>query len=157
MSQMRTRPLWQGAPRGAAIATMAVLDPPPKEEQGSFLEKLGSRLYNVTNDVTAGVIGFLLTVGVLGSGVVALTAARSPVAAALLIMAAIAWTIACLAAALLVYRGAEQASTWARGLVTILVAMGRMVAIIAVIVTVIVILYLIVAIVVSASSAGRSR
>lgn len=157
MNELRTRPLWQGVPRGAAIATMAVLDPAPKEESPAFLEKLGYRLYNSTNDTTAGVIGFLLVTGILGLGVPALSAANAPVLAALLMLITIAWVGACMVAWLLVYRDADLAPPWARALITALVALGRIVAIVAIVISVIIVLYLILVIIVSASSAGRSR
>lgn len=157
MNQTHIRPLWQGVPRGAAIATMAVLDPAPKEENPTFVEKLGSRLYNFTNDTTAGVVGFLLVTGALGIGVMGLSATNSPAMAALLTLLTLAWVLAGLMAALLVYRDAELAPPWARGLVTVLIALGRMATIIAIVVTVIIALYLILAIIASASGAGRSR
>jgi len=157
MNQVRTRPLWQGVPRGAAIATMAVLDPPPKGDGRGFVEKLGDRVYNFANDSTAGVIGFLLVTGSLALAIAGLSATDSPALAALLTLMTITWIGACMVAGVLVYRDADLAPPWARALITVLIALGRLATIVAIIVTVIIVLYLILVIIASASSAGRSR
>lgn len=157
MNQVRTRPLWQGVPRGAAIATMAVLDPPPTGDDRGFVEKLGDRVYNFANDSTACVIGFLLVTGSLAVAVAGLSANNSPALAALLTLMTITWIGGCMLAGVLVYRDADLAPPWARALITALIALGRLATIVAIIVTVIIVLYLILVIIASASSAGRSR
>lgn len=146
-------PLWYGRERGTSLASLVTFDEEP-DDRGGFLERLGDRLFGNLADLPCGVVGFFVPFLALATATGAASAASAGLAAALA-LALLAWTSGCAAAAWRAWREGDSAPAWARGIVAVLVAFGRVVIVIAIVASIVAVLVALLSLIMGASMSER--
>lgn len=148
-------PLWYGQPRGAGLASLAVLEPDSAGDDGSagFLERVWDRLFGGLTDTRAAFVGFSV---ILMSLVFATAGAQQvPAAAALLGLAACGWLVAGVTCAWFGATRGDDAPAWVRYTLTGLAGLGRVVAVTVIIGTIVAVIFAVAVLLTTAAMSDR--